>query len=77
MLRFDAAATALILRVGFALKRPSFRDGLPNAAEWVHRHIAAGLTGLTSRCRLGPRPALDEAQMDELVSLVMSPILED
>jgi transposase len=39
--------------------------------DWVHRYNAAGIAGLTSRCSSGRPPALDEAQMDELETLVI------
>jgi transposase len=39
--------------------------------DWAHRYNADGLAGLSSRCSPGRPPALSEAQMEELRSLVL------
>jgi len=39
--------------------------------DWVHRYNSEGVAGLTSRGSPGRRPALSEAQMEELRSLVL------
>jgi hypothetical protein len=40
--------------------------------DWVHRYNAEGLAGLISREGLGPVPLLNEAQMAELLALVLN-----
>jgi transposase len=40
--------------------------------DWVHRYNADGLTGLISKVGLGPKALLNEAQMAELLALVLS-----
>jgi transposase len=40
--------------------------------DWVHRYNADGLAGLISKVGLGPVPLLDEAQMAELLELVLN-----
>ncbi len=40
--------------------------------DWVHRYNAEGLAGLISRVGLGPTPLLNEAQMAELLALVVN-----
>jgi transposase len=40
--------------------------------DWVHRYNAEGLAGLTSRVGPGPAPLLNEAQMAELLALVVN-----
>jgi transposase len=40
--------------------------------DWVHRYNAEGLAGLISKVGLGPSRALNEAQMAELLALVMA-----
>jgi transposase len=40
--------------------------------DWVHRYNAEGLAGLVSRVGPGPAPLLNEAQMAELLALVVS-----
>jgi transposase len=40
--------------------------------DWVHRYNAEGLAGLISRVGLGPAPLLNEAQMAELLALVVN-----
>jgi transposase len=40
--------------------------------DWVHRYNAEGLGGLISRVGLGPVPLLSEAQMAELLALVVN-----
>ena len=40
--------------------------------DWVHRYNAEGLAGLISRVGLGPAPLLNEAQMSELLALVVN-----
>ncbi len=39
--------------------------------DWVHRCNAEGLAGLISKVGLGPVPLLNEAQMAELLALVV------
>lgn len=39
--------------------------------DWVHRYNAEGLAGLVSRVGPGPAPLLNEAQMAELLALVV------
>ena len=39
--------------------------------DWVHRYNAAGVAGLRSRCSPGRPPALNEAQMEELRTMVL------
>jgi transposase len=39
--------------------------------DWVHRYNADGIAGLSSRCSPGRPPALNEAQMAELRSMVL------
>jgi len=39
--------------------------------DWVHRYNADGVAGLSSRCSPGRPPALSEAQMAELRSMVL------
>jgi transposase len=39
--------------------------------DWVHRYNAEGVAGLRSRCSPGRPAALNEAQMEELRSLVL------
>ena len=39
--------------------------------DWAHRYNADGVVGLSSRCSLGRPPALNEAQMEELRSMVL------
>ena len=39
--------------------------------DWAHRYNADGVAGLSSRCSPGRPPALSEAQMEELRSLVL------
>ncbi len=39
--------------------------------DWVLRSSAEGVAGLSSRCSLGRPPALNEAQMEELRSMVL------
>jgi transposase len=40
--------------------------------DWVHRYNAEGLAGLVSRVGPGPIPLLNEAQMAELLALVVN-----
>jgi len=40
--------------------------------DWVHRYNAEGLAGLISRVGVGPAPLLNEAQMAELLALVVN-----
>jgi transposase len=40
--------------------------------DWVHRYNAEGSAGLISRVSLGPAPLLNEAQMLELLALVVN-----
>jgi transposase len=40
--------------------------------DWVHRYNADGVAGLSSRWGAGRPPALNEAQMEELRSLVLA-----
>ena len=39
--------------------------------DWVHRYNAEGVAGLSSRCSPGRPPALNEAQMEELRTIVL------
>jgi transposase len=39
--------------------------------DWIHRYNASGVAGLSSRTSPGRPPALSEAQMQELKSLVL------
>ena len=39
--------------------------------DWAHRYNADGVVGLSSRCSPGRPPALNEAQMEELRSMVL------
>ena len=39
--------------------------------DWIHRYNAGGVTGLSSRTSPGRPPALNDAQMQELKSLVL------
>jgi len=39
--------------------------------DWAHRYNANGVAGLSSRCSPGRPPALNEAQMAELRSMVL------
>jgi transposase len=40
--------------------------------DWVHRYNAEGVGGLSSRCSPGRPPTLNEAQMEELRSMVLA-----
>lgn len=40
--------------------------------DWAHRYNADGVAGLSSRCSPGRPPALNEAQMEELESMVLA-----
>jgi transposase len=39
--------------------------------DWVHRYNAEGLAGLASKGGSGPTPQLNEAQMEELLAIVV------
>jgi transposase len=39
--------------------------------DWVHRYNAEGLAGLASKVGSGPTPRLNEAQMEELLAIVV------
>jgi transposase len=40
--------------------------------DWVHRYNVDGVAGLSSRCSPGRPPTLNEAQMEELRSIVLA-----
>ncbi len=48
------------------------RDLTQTLHDWVHRYNAEGLAGLISRVGLGPAPLSSEAQMAELLALVVN-----
>jgi transposase len=65
-------AIALILE-GHPRKAAARLNGMDRQTlrDWVHRYNAAGVAGLSSRWGPGRPPALNDAQMEELRSLVL------
>lgn len=65
-------ALAMILE-GYSRAEAAKMNGMDRQTlpDWVHRYNAAGLAGLMSRVGRGPTPLLNEAQMAELLALVM------
>jgi transposase len=66
-------ALAMILE-GYSRTDAAEMNGMDRQTlrDWVHRYNAEGLTGLISREGLGPVPLLNEAQMAELLALVLN-----
>ena len=66
-------ATALVLEghPREAAARLNGMDRLEHGAAWVLRYNAEGVAGLSSRCSPGRPLALNEAQMEELRSMVL------
>ncbi len=65
-------ALAMILE-GHARTEAAEMNGMDRQTlrDWVHRYNEEGLAGLISRVGLGPAPLLNEAQMAELLALVL------
>jgi transposase len=65
-------ALAMILE-GYSRTEAAEMNGMDRQTlrDWVHRYNANGLAGLISKVGLGPAPRLSEAQMAELLALVL------
>ena len=66
-------ALALIME-GYSRTEAAQMSGMDRQTlrDWVHRYNAEGLPGLISRFSPGPAPLLNEAQMAELLALVVN-----
>jgi transposase len=65
-------ALAMILE-GHARTEAAQMNGMDRQTlrDWVHRYNAEGLAGLASKVGSGPTPRLNEAQMAELLAIVV------